>query len=322
MRPTIRLGTIFGIDIGLHWSIVAIGFVIVSALTGTVLPALVPGLTGAAYLMAAAATAVLFLGSIVAHELGHAVVAQRNDIAVRGITLFALGGVASLEREPDDPGAAARIALAGPAVSVAIGVAALAGSGLIGSLGFGALTTAAFAWLGIINLVLAAFNMIPALPLDGGRVLQAALWKRNGERHQATISAANLGRWFGWAIVALGLWQFSQTGAGLWTALVGWFVVMSAKSEGFRARWELHQEQAEQAGTAGAQWPFAHLYSPPRGRPSSGPDVDGDPDPGRRRPHSSTDADSEVIDVTGRPVSDDPSGRSVDEPPVDTSPAA
>ena len=230
MRPTIRLGTISGIAIGLHWSIAAIGFVLVSALTGTVLPGLVPGLSGAAYFMAALATALLFLGSIIAHELGHSIVAQRNDIGVRGITLFALGGVAALEREPDDPGAAARIALAGPAVSVAIGVVALVVSNLMSSLGFGDLTTAAFFWLGLINLALAVFNMIPALPLDGGRVLQAVLWKRTGERHQATISAAKLGRWLGWAIVAVGVWQFTQSGTGLWTALIGWFVVMSAKA--------------------------------------------------------------------------------------------
>lgn len=317
MRPTIRLGKISGIDIGLHWSILAIGFIIVSALTGTVLPGLVPGLTGGAYFMAALATAVLFLGSIVAHELGHSIVAQRNGITVRGITLFALGGVASLEQEPDNPGAAARIALAGPAVSVAIGVAALAASTVVGSLGFGALTTAAVFWLGIINLVLAAFNMIPALPLDGGRVLQALLWKRTGERHRATISAANLGRWFGWAIVALGVWQFTQTGAGLWTALIGWFVIMSAKAEGFRARWAMHREQAQDAAGGGAEWPFAHLYAPPRGQPSPGPRFDSDPRQGQ--PHSSTGPDSEVIDVTGRPVSDDPAGRSVNRQPLDSS---
>ncbi|MDH4278152.1 MAG: site-2 protease family protein [Acidimicrobiia bacterium] len=318
MRPTIRLGTVSGIAIGLHWSIAAIGFVLISALTGTVLPGLVPGLTGAAYFMAALATAVLFLGSIIAHELGHSIVAQRNGIAVRGITLFALGGVASLEREPDDPGAAARIALAGPAVSVAIGVVALVVSNLMVSLGFGALTTAAFFWLGLINLALAVFNMIPALPLDGGRVLQAVLWKRTGERHQATISAAKLGRWLGWAIVAFGVWQFTQSGTGLWTALIGWFVVMSAKAESLRARWAIRREQAQEAGDGGAEWPFAHLYSPPRGRPSSGPDFDSDLR--RRRPSPSAAADPEVIDVTGRPASDDPAGRSVDKPPVDRSP--
>ena len=277
-----------------------------------------PGLTGAAYFMAALATAILFLGSIVAHELGHSIVAQRNNIGVRSITLFALGGVASLEREADDPGAAARIALAGPAVSVAIGAIALAVSSVMGSLGFGALITAAFFWLGVINLALAAFNMIPALPLDGGRVLQAVLWKRTGERHQATISAANLGRWLGWALVALGVWQFTQSGSGLWTALIGWFVVMSAKAEGFRARWAITREQAEKAGSTGTPWPFAHLYAPPRGRPSPGPGFD--PDHRRHQPFSPADSGPEVIDVTGRPVSDDPTGRSVNKDSDDRSP--
>ncbi len=312
MRPTIRLGTIFGIDIGLHWSIAVIGFVLVSALTGTVLPSLVPGLGATAYFLAAVATAALFLGSIIAHELGHSVVAQRNDVQVRGITLFALGGVAALEREPDDPGAAARIALAGPAVSVAIGLIALAASALVGSVGFGPLTTAAFTWLGIINLALAVFNMIPALPLDGGRVLQAVLWKRSGERHQATISAAKLGRWLGWAIVAFGLWQFTQSGTGLWTAMIGGFVVMSAKAESMRARWALHRQQAQQSPNQ--QWPFAlfnsspHHAPPPQGRPQPGPGFDFDP---RRRPPFPPGGQSEVIDVTGRPVNDDPAGRPV-----------
>ncbi len=290
MRPTIRLGKISGIDIGLHWSIAAIGFVLISALTGTILPSLVPGMAGASYFMAALATTALFLASIVAHELGHSVVAQRNDVAVRGITLFALGGVAALEREPDDPGAAARIALAGPAVSVAVGVAALALSSFVGSLGFGALTAAAFTWLGIINLALAVFNMIPALPLDGGRVLQAVLWKRTGERHQATISAAKLGRWLGWAIVVFGLWQFFQSGSGLWTALIGWFVVVSARAESFRASWALRRQQAEQSGV-GAQWPFG--YTAASTATSTSTSTSAEPDP-------------RVIDVTGRPVDERP----------------
>jgi len=290
MRPSIRLGTVSGIQIGLHWSIFLIGFVLVSALTGTILPTLVPGLGGTAYLLAAVSTAILFLASIVAHELGHSIVAQRNDIKVQGITLFALGGVAALERDPDDPGAAARIALAGPAVSVGIGALSLLMSSVLGTLGAGALVTAAFTWLGIINLALAAFNMIPALPLDGGRVLQAYLWKRGGDRHRATISAAKLGGWFGWAIVAFGLWQFFQVGTGLWTVLIGWFVISAAGAERARARWHLRRRRMV---SQGEPWPlgFSQMWTgdAPPSRPTS--------------PH--------YIDVTGRPVSDDAVGRSV-----------
>jgi len=337
MRPTIRLGQVSGIDIGLHWTILLIGFVLVSALTGSVLPSLVPGLSGAAYLLAALSTAALFLGSIVAHELGHSIVAQRNGIEVKGITLFALGGIASLEREPDEPGVAARIALAGPAVSVGVGLGSLALAWMVSNTLGGSLMTAAITWLGIINLALAVFNMIPALPLDGGRVLQAALWKRHGQRHQATISAANVGRWLGWAIVAIGLWQFFTIGSGIWTALIGWFVITTAKAEGARAHWQLQQEQGA------AQWPyvFSQLFAnvgsqrpdqqgpgghgpgqPGPGQPGSGQPGSGQPGQGAatapfgsryRAGGPSTSAD-EVIDVTGRPVSDDPTERPVKSP--------
>ncbi|MGI9594842.1 MAG: site-2 protease family protein, partial [Acidimicrobiales bacterium] len=122
------------------------------------------------------------------------------------------------------------------AVSVAIGVSALlvaAGAGFVGA---SALVVAGLSWLGLVNLTLAVFNMLPALPLDGGRALQAALWKRSGDREQATISAASVGRYIGWAIVAFGAWQFFGNGSGLWTMVIGWFILSGAKAEGLRAR--------------------------------------------------------------------------------------
>ncbi|MGB5755456.1 MAG: site-2 protease family protein, partial [Acidimicrobiales bacterium] len=126
MRNSLRLGVVSGIPIAIHWSIVLIAGVFGLALAGTILPAAAPGYVAGAYFVTATVVTVALLASIVAHELGHSVVAQRNAVDVGGITLFALGGVAKLEREPDTPGAAARIAIAGPAVSIAIGVAALA----------------------------------------------------------------------------------------------------------------------------------------------------------------------------------------------------
>ncbi len=235
-RSTLRLGQISGIDIGLHWSIALITGLISLTLAATILPAAAPGQPGAFYIITSLATAALFLASIVGHELGHSVVAQRNGVGVKHITLFALGGVAVLESEPPTAGAAGRIALAGPAVSVGVGLGALALAATGEVIGLPILVTSALYWLGIINLILAVFNMLPALPLDGGRVLQAALWHRNGERHQATISAARLGRYIGWAMVGLGLWQLSSGGAGLWTAVIGWFVVSSARTEGRHAK--------------------------------------------------------------------------------------
>lgn len=251
MQDTVRLGKISGIPIGLHWSIALIAGLFTLTLAGTILPAAVGGAAVGTYWLVALATTVALLASIVAHELGHSIVAQNNGVGVSGITLFALGGVAKLESEPEDAGVAGRIALAGPAVSVVIGVGALGLAAVGGALGLPALLIAGVTWLGIINLVMAVFNMIPALPLDGGRALQAFLWHRNGERHQATIRAASLGRYIGMGLVALGLWQFFTGGAGLWTALIGWFIMSSAKAEGFRARMQLERERLGQF-----TWPF------------------------------------------------------------------
>ncbi len=236
MRQSLRLGHLAGINVGIHWSIGLIAAILTVSLAGTILPGSAPGYAGAAYFVAAVATTGLFLASIVAHELGHSVVAQNNGIGVKSITLFALGGVATLESEPKTPGVAAKIALAGPAVSVAVGVAALLTAAAAGFIGASPLAITGLVWLGVVNLVLAVFNMLPAFPLDGGRVLQAALWKRQGDQHRATISAATVGRYLGWGLVFLGLWQFTQGAAGLWTAFIGIFVIGTARAEEIRAR--------------------------------------------------------------------------------------
>jgi Zn-dependent protease len=234
---------------------------VVLGLGGSVLPSTVPGYASALYLITAALVAVALMASIIAHELGHSIVAQRNRVGVKSINLFALGGVAALEREPDDPGAAGRIAVAGPAVSVAVGVASFAAMGLAGFFGAPALVTAGLGWLGIINIVMAVFNMLPALPLDGGRTLQAVLWKRSGDRHQATIRAAGVGRFIGWSMVAFGAWQFFSGGSGLWTAVMGWFIASSARAEDLRARFLARQEQLARSG-GGMRSPFGWFQPP------------------------------------------------------------
>ncbi|MEM7324279.1 MAG: site-2 protease family protein [Actinomycetota bacterium] len=269
MQDSVRLGKISGIPIGLHWSIALIGALFAFTLAGTILPAAVGGASVAAYWLVALATTIALMASIIAHELGHSIVAQNNNVGVSGITLFALGGVAKLEKEPEDAGAAGRIALAGPAVSVVIGVGSLVAAAVAGSLGVPALVVAGVTWLGIINLVMAVFNMIPALPLDGGRALQALLWHRDGNRHRATVRAASLGRYIGWGLVAFGVWQFLSGGAGLWTALIGWFIASSARAEGFRARMLLERERLGPIA-----WPFGG--GPVGGGPGGGqPPFDG-----------------------------------------------
>lgn len=269
MTDSIRLGRISGIPIGLHWSIAIIAGIFTLSLASTILPASAPGFGGAVYVGTALAVTVALLASIVAHELGHSIVAQNNDVGVSGITLFALGGVAKLKSEPTNPGAAARIALAGPAVSVIIGLLALAAAAAAGFVSASAIIVAALTWLGLINLSLAVFNMLPALPLDGGRALQAALWKRSGDRDQATISAASVGRYIGWAIVAFGAWRFLTVGSGLWTMVIGWFILSSAKAESLQARFHQHRETAGQ--------PIHQFWPPPRPEDRQASPFDGSP---------------------------------------------
>lgn len=313
MRPTVRLGQVSGINIGLHWSIALIAFILTSSLAGTILPQFAQNYGGGLYLVAALITSALFLASIVAHELGHSLVALRNDIKVTGITLFALGGVASLDGEAANPGVAARVALAGPGVSIGIGAASLAAAVGLNALGLSHLVVVCLVWLGVINVSLALFNLLPALPLDGGRVLQAFLWHRRGNQYDATISAATVGRWIGAGLILVGFWELTQGGNGLWTALIGWFVIVTAKGEARRAQIQRQRErQPESPFTSPLMGPFpGPIAGGYRGGPFSGwipPNRPGGyyhdqpfggwPPP---RPEDRQGPD-DVIDVDGRPV--------------------
>jgi Zn-dependent protease len=233
MTASLRFGRIAGIPVGASWSALLIALLIAWSLAGRLLPVQAPGLAPAAYWLAGAAGAGLFLGSLLAHEIGHALVARRAGLRVRGITLWLLGGVAQLEDEPASPGDELRVALVGPAVSGALaagfGLAAFA----LAVAGGPAVAVTVLAWLAVGNLALALFNLLPAAPLDGGRVLRGLLWRRHGSRVRASVTATRAGVWVGGALVVYGLlgavadWGFGS----LWTALVGWFLVVAARQE-------------------------------------------------------------------------------------------
>jgi len=233
VTASLRFGRIAGIPVGASWSALLIAGLIAWSLAGSVLPAQAPGLAPAAYWLAGLAGAGLFLGSLLAHEVGHALVARRAGLRVRGITLWLLGGVAQLEDEPATPGDELRVALVGPAVSLALaiafGLAALAGS----LVGLPAAAVAVAAWLAVGNAALAVFNLLPAAPLDGGRVLRGLLWRRHGSRVRASVTATQAGVWVGAGLVGYGLLgTFTGWGIGtLWTALVGWFLMSAARQE-------------------------------------------------------------------------------------------
>jgi len=226
----VTLGRVAGVEIGLNWSWLVIFGLITWSLGATVFPDANPGLSDAAYIAMALVAALLFFGSLVLHELGHAVVAKREGMEIEGITLWLFGGVAKFKGMFPSAGAEFRIAIAGPLVSLAIGVGllAVATAAPLPSELDGVLT-----WLGTINLFLLAFNMLPALPLDGGRVLRALTWRRTGDFLQATRIAGGLGRGFGQAMIAGGvaLALFAGAPGGLWLALIGRFLITAAGAE-------------------------------------------------------------------------------------------
>ena len=230
MNASFELGSIAGVRIGVNWSWLIVFALIVWTLDTTIFPRSTPGLSDGTYLAMALIAGVVFFASLLAHELGHAVEARREGMEIEGITLWLFGGVARFRGMFPSAGAELRIALAGPIVSLVLG-----GLFVVVAVVFGLPDEAegVVAWLGYINLLLLAFNMLPALPLDGGRVLRATLWAVRGDFGAATRLAATVGRGFGFLFIAGGvaLAVFMDTVSGLWFAFIGWFLLAAAGSE-------------------------------------------------------------------------------------------
>ncbi|MFE7430438.1 site-2 protease family protein, partial [Streptomyces sp. NPDC057545] len=197
-----------------------------------------PGHAPVVYWTAGLGAALVFLASLLAHELAHAVVARRNGVAVDDIVLWLLGGVARLKSEASSPAAELRIAGVGPLVSLLLGGLFVLSDWLLTLVSAPGLLIEVVAWLAGINLLLAVFNALPAAPLDGGRLLRAFLWWRTGDRLRATAGASAAGRVLGWLLVVLGLVAFMRGGGfgGLWLALIGWFLIAAATAEGRQAQ--------------------------------------------------------------------------------------
>jgi Zn-dependent protease len=230
VTTSIELGRVFGIRIGINWSWLVVFALIAWTLATGIFPATNPGLSDGAYLGMALVAAVLFFSSVLLHELGHALQARREGMEIDGITLWLFGGVAKFRGMFPSAGAEFRIAVAGPLVSLALG--------LLFSVGAWAVSTAeavdgVVAWLGYINLALLVFNLLPALPLDGGRVLRSALWHFGRDFRKATRLAAAVGRAFGFFFIAAGLFMFIFQGSfsGAWLAFIGWFLLQAATAE-------------------------------------------------------------------------------------------
>ena len=232
MRQTIRLGTFDGIPVGVHWSVAVIVGYFVWAVGAYVLPSQ-SGHPTAADWVAGIVAAVVLLACLLAHEVSHCIVARHDGVKVRSITLFAFGGVSQLEGEAHTPGADFRIAAVGPAVSLFLALVFAAAQAVIVTGGGQGVLVRVLSWLWEINLLLAVFNLIPAAPLDGGRILRAALWRRSGDHFRASLAASRAGRVFAVVLIVLGVLAFGSTGniIGLWPLLIGLFIYFAARAE-------------------------------------------------------------------------------------------
>jgi Zn-dependent protease len=226
---TFTLGRIAGIPIGVNWTWLAVFALFVWSLAAQQFPSSLPGRSAAAYTAMGIAAALLFFGSLILHEIGHALQAAREGVRIEGITLWLFGGVAKIKDDFPSAGAELRIAVAGPLVTLMLaGAFAL---GAIGGPSSGAVHEVLL-WLGVVNLTLLVFNLVPAMPLDGGRVLRAALWARSGDRPSATHRATRIGTMLAAIMIVLGVLEALAGGlGGIWLAVIGWFILEAGRAE-------------------------------------------------------------------------------------------
>lgn len=220
----------FGIRIDVSWLLIAA--LIVWSLSTNYFPIKIPGWTATVYLALSVVAMLLFFVTLIAHELAHSLVARIFGLKVGNITLFMFGGVAELESEPVSPKSEFWIAIAGPLMSMALAAGFILLSGLARVLEASGLLIALMDYLGFVNLIIAIFNLVPAFPLDGGRVLRAALWKFKGDLVSATRIASAFGVTFGFLLIGFGAVSFLSSSAaiGLWQILIGFFVVAASRS--------------------------------------------------------------------------------------------
>jgi Zn-dependent protease/predicted transcriptional regulator len=239
----IQVGRILGVQVQVHWSLAFIFTLVLLNLGLSVFPSWHPEWGPLVTWVTASGAGVLFLASILCHEMSHSLVAEKLGIRVARITLFLFGGVSEMRDEPESPRTEFLVAVVGPLTSMAIGVAA-AVAGTWGAeirpfnefseLGEAVRTMnpprTLLLWLGPINLLLGAFNLVPGFPLDGGRVLRSALWWATGDIIRATRWAAGVGQLFGWILVFAGFMDLfgGSAAEGLWLVLIGWFLINAA----------------------------------------------------------------------------------------------
>ncbi|HVA95773.1 MAG TPA: site-2 protease family protein [Candidatus Dormibacteraeota bacterium] len=229
-RHSIPIGRIFGISIDLDYSWFLIIGLLAWILAVSYFPAQLPNWSTAGYWLMGGVTAVMLFVSVLIHELGHSVVAKGYGLSVPRITLFIFGGVSEIAAEPPSAVAEFWIAIVGPVTSFALAAFFWEIEPFVA---FSPALLALAKYLALLNLVLGAFNLIPGFPLDGGRVLRAVVWRITGKYQQATSTAAATGRFFGFFLIFLGVWQAFGGNLinGLWIIFIGWFLESAAGSQ-------------------------------------------------------------------------------------------
>jgi len=232
MKSQIKIGTVFGVDLGLHYSWFVIALLIAFSLAGH-FRSVNPYWDTTTIWGAAIITAILFFAALILHELSHAMVAKIRGLPIHQITLFLLGGAAQIEREPTDAGTEFWMAIAGPITSFVLGLCLLVMARAVGwARGLTPATPglAVLVWLGYINVLLGAFNLIPGFPMDGGRVLRAVVWRITGDADRSTRIAVRVGQVVAVLFIAYGIVEFfgGLLVSGMWMAFIGWFLLQAS----------------------------------------------------------------------------------------------
>ena len=234
MRDSIRLGRIAGVTVGLNWSLLAMVALVASGLADNRFPFDAPGRATGAYVAAGALTAVGLFAGVLFHELGHAMVARRFGLAVDGITLNWMGGVTRIEGDAPRPFTEFGVAVVGPLISLLFGGILWGVRAWVDSSGSSPLVLSALGWLAGINVILAVFNLLPAAPLDGGKVMHSAVWAATGDRWKATRAAVGAGTVLGAVMILAGFAMTTRANYqmnGLFVSFIGWWLLASARAE-------------------------------------------------------------------------------------------
>jgi Zn-dependent protease len=259
VKGSINVGRIGGVPVSFHWSLILIAVVLSSSLAIDITSA---GWSSAVAWGTALVAAVLFFASVLAHELGHMLVARRFGIGSDAIGLWFLGGMTRLQAEPRTPGTAVAISIAGPVTNLALGAVLGVVHLVLQANDVSIIVTDTALWLAIANLGVGVLNLVPASPLDGGRVLHGIMWRITNDRNRAGITAAHIGTVIACAVIALGVFQLANDQRGLWTAFVGVMLVMASRGEAASYRLRTRLSTVTVGDVASSGWIRLPHWSP------------------------------------------------------------